>query len=175
MLRTLALVFSSLLLTACSDFCAGCIIDDGDDPEPESSCIEVEQAEPLTLGHFVGDEFKALVEGDALALEYGPQGGQHVFVAIHTTESEPGEVVLMSFEEDGSETPASEQATLLDSDCEMTAELRDVRILVFSEVATGLLRARIGSCPASNCIFDDLGQVTNFTMRSEVSVQVGVD
>jgi len=49
------------------------------------TCEEADAAEPSCEIGSGADGFTPLAEGDTLAIDYGSQGGNHVWVALHTT------------------------------------------------------------------------------------------
>jgi hypothetical protein len=67
-----------LLLTACPG------------PPPELCTGSANGTFAFELGTGGSDAFEPLTEGSELPMHFGPQGGQHVFVALRSTEVAPG-------------------------------------------------------------------------------------
>lgn len=70
--------------------------------EPEEDpCVAAAAFDPsLTVSEGMGP-FRALSDGDALASESGPQGGEHVWVSLRTTGLDPGAYALVGDDRPG--------------------------------------------------------------------------
>jgi hypothetical protein len=91
-----------LLLTTssgCFGFCGGSL-----DHEQSSSCVGSSNGgdEPaIVIGTNEGEGFRALEDGAELEMDYGPQGGQHVYVSYRVFGSEPDDRVHVSLKSGG--------------------------------------------------------------------------
>lgn len=91
-----------LLLTAssgCFGFCSGSL-----DHEQSSSCVGSSNGsdEPtVVIGTSEGEGFRELEDGAELEMDYGPQGGQHVYVSYRVFGSQPDDRVHVSLERGG--------------------------------------------------------------------------
>lgn len=88
-----------------------------DSPEAISECVDglaapADGKDTLILGRLNGGQFSPLAAGDRLEMNYGDQGGQHVFVAARLYSAGVAGVWAYAFEvQEGGGTPDAEGST----------------------------------------------------------------
>jgi hypothetical protein len=181
------------------------------DPSPfdrtEFDCVEQElpsKGSAVRLGRTRDDAFVETKDGTTLTLDYGPQGGSHVFTTVRYFGDNEGRLLLLRFEGEaigeggasgagggggagggdgasGEPLVYAETFVLTDSfdvgECEGAwYELRDLlfQIGLYDGSVRGTLTASVGTCPATGC--EVVGSSYVLTkVDAEVSAQVTIE
>lgn len=128
--------------------CAGCSPDDPSPQEPVEVTVCVSEAAPASgrptviFGRDSGAGFVPLQPGASLQLNYGPQGGQHVYVSIKlfSPRAAPWELAF-DFVEDTSASSAGSSGAVIDSCADGWTEARNQTVFMdSSEALSGVMR-----------------------------------
>jgi hypothetical protein len=99
MLRSCLVLSLSIALSGCFGSCNG-------DQEfyPEAGCADLDPAADITLvvGRHEGETFEELESGATLQMDYGLQGGQHVYYSVRVFGAVEGDVVTADLSPGGS-------------------------------------------------------------------------
>ncbi len=158
----------------CEGCCDGCFEDDL--PETTSTCVDAANPDQeVVIGSVESGPFSLLEPESTLVLDYGPQGGQHFYLALQLQGSVDGDMVRMSFTPE-SGLPA-ESTEFLSEGCPApdALEIGNLRLEVpFQEETTGLLRVSLGRCANDLCEYNDMDGLANFVEKATAEVHVSV-
>lgn len=152
MLRACLFVGVSLVLSGCFGSCGG-------DQEfyPEEGCVDLEPADDIKLvvGRHEGETFRELRGGETLQMDYGLQGGQHVYYSVRVFGAVEGDVITADLSPGG-----SGRSTQFLEVCEggWTELLNAYVQLAEAEEISTELTVRLNRCPiVDGCDYHDEG------------------
>lgn len=136
--RLSSLLVLTLPLTGC--FFGGC---PDDIPEGESECLDEGGSQPDV--EIVDEDGQALADGASYQLDYGSQGGQHIYLSF----------VASGFQElfieatfDGDDGTSDSMFVFVEEDCEGAAQVTG-EVFQLSSSGPGTLRVALVSCEGS--------------------------
>jgi hypothetical protein len=120
-------------------FCVGCGPEDPSEPEPAQGTVCLAEAAPASgrptaiLGHDNGTGFLPFQPDAGLNLNYGPQGGQHVYVSLKLFSPVAAAWTLkLDFIAEGSTEIGGEGSTVFDSCAGGWTESRNLTVFMYS-------------------------------------------
>ena len=137
-MRTSSLLLLAFPLTGC--LFGGC---PEDIPEAESECLDGGSSAPSI--EIVDEDGRALADGAELQLDYGNQGGQHIYLNLIVSGFQD-RFIEATFESDAGTT--SSMFVFVEEDCEAAARITG-EIFQLSDSGTGTLRVAIVECDGS--------------------------
>jgi hypothetical protein len=116
----------------------------------ETGCVDEEAPEEPTLlvGTTEGQAFTEMTDGEALLIDYGPQGGQHFYVSARVAGALPEDLVVLTL--DGE--PSAQSFSVVPECAQGWAELENMQLEVpTDEERSDTLRVRVVRCETPGC------------------------
>jgi hypothetical protein len=128
--------------------CVGCGPSDPEDPEPAQGTVCLNEAPPSSgrptaiLGHDSGSGFRAFQPDASLNLNYGPQGGQHVYVSLKLfAPAATRWEISFDFVADGATEPGGDGRTVIDTCASGWTESLNQTVFIYARTEqTGVIK-----------------------------------
>jgi hypothetical protein len=139
----------------------------------ESDCVEGEAPdEPaLVVGTTEGEAFTEMSDGEALLIDYGPQGGQHFYVSARVAGAQADDFVELTLEG----VPSAQSIASVPACAAGWSELQNMALEVpTDEERSDLLRVLLLRCETTDCDRYGEGAGSAPSVVAEAAVEITV-